>query len=238
MRLHNVALIFAGGVGSRMGGDVPKQFLEWNGKAVIIHTLEAFERCGMIDEIVIACKEEWINHTRELIHGAGLKKVVSIVPGGITALDSQYNGLREIKKRHSEAVVLIHDGVRPLVDECTIVRCIEGVLEYGSAITVTKAIETVIRVDEDGEITEILDRDLCRMAKAPQCFLLSEILGAHEKSIAEGSHTFIDSASMMRYYGARLHTVFGEQENIKVTTPSDYYMYLGISRAREEKNEE
>ena len=232
--MRNVAILFAGGVGSRMGSETPKQFLEWNGKAIIIHTLDVFEQCEKIDEIILACKEDWIPFTRELIEKEGLKKVVSIVPGGATALDSQYNGLKEARRLHpgEDVCVLIHDGVRPLVDEPTILRCIEGVEKFGSAITVTRAIETVITIDDNEEICEILDRSHCRMAKAPQCFRLSEILGAHEDAIACGKHEFIDSASMMMAYGHKLHTVMGEPENIKITTPSDYYMFLGISQSR------
>lgn len=230
----NVALIFAGGIGSRMGSDTPKQFLEWNGKAIIIHTLNIFESHPNIDIIVIACKEEWIDYTGELIRKEGIKKVVSIVPGGATALDSQFNGLKEIKRLfpEDEVAVLIHDGVRPLVDAATVTRNINSVWKYGNAITVTKAIETVIKIDEEGSVKEILNRDSCRMAKAPQSFKLDDIITAHEKAIAEGKHDFIDSASMMIYYGHTLHTIMGEPENIKVTTPSDYYMFLGISKNR------
>lgn len=231
----NVALIFAGGIGSRMGSETPKQFLEWNGKAIIIHTLNVFEGHPEIDEIVIACKEEWIDYTKELIQREGIRKVASIVPGGVTALDSQFNGLKEIKRLYSEkeVAVLIHDGVRPLVDTATVKRNIDSVWENGNAITVTKAIETVIKIDEEGSVQEILNRDYCRMAKAPQSFRLNDIIATHERAIAEGKHDFIDSASMMIYYGHTLHTVIGEPENIKVTTPSDYYMFLGISKNRE-----
>ncbi len=233
----NVALIFAGGIGSRMGSDTPKQFLEWNGKAIIIHTLNVFEKHPEIDAIVIACKEEWINYTEELIQKEGIRKVTSIVPGGVTALDSQFNGLKEIKRLYpeEEVAVLIHDGVRPLVDTATIKRNIDSVWSNGNAITITKAIETVIKIDEDGSVQEILDRDYCRMAKAPQSFRLNDIIAAHEQAIAENKHDFIDSASMMLYLGHTLHTVMGESENIKVTTPSDYYMFLGISKNRAEK---
>ncbi len=233
----NIALIFAGGIGSRMGSDTPKQFLEWNGKAIIIHTLNVFERHPDIDEIFIACKEDWIDFTKELIQKEGISKVVSIVPGGKTALDSQYNGLKKIRQIHpnGEIAVLIHDGVRPLVDTETVKKNIDSVWKFGNAITVTKAIETVIKVNENGSVEKILNRDYCRMAKAPQSFKLDEILSAHEKAIAEGKHDFIDSASMMIYYGYTLHTVMGQPENIKVTTPSDYYMFLGISKNREDK---
>ena len=233
----NIALIFAGGIGSRMGSETPKQFLEWNGKAIIIHTLNVFENHPDIDEIVIACKTDWIGYTGELVAREGIKKVVSIVPGGETALDSQYNGLREIKRLHpkEDVAVLIHDGVRPLVDADTIKRNIVSVWANGNAITVTRAIETVILADDGGAVGEILDRNYCRMAKAPQSFRLDDIIGAHEKAISEGRHDFIDSASMMMHYGYTLHTVMGEPENIKVTTPSDYYMFLGISKNRTEE---
>ncbi|MGM9614977.1 MAG: 2-C-methyl-D-erythritol 4-phosphate cytidylyltransferase [Oscillospiraceae bacterium] len=234
--MRNVALIFAGGVGSRMGADTPKQFLKWGGKTIVIYTLEVFEQHEGIDEIVIACKEDWMDYLQDLIRQAGLKKVVSIVPGGATALDSQYNGLTEIKRLHPEEkiAVLIHDGVRPLVDAATIQRNIDSVWRYGNAITVTNAIETVIRVDGSAKVQEIMDRDYCRMAKAPQSFLLDDILQAHEDSLKAGSHTYIDSASLMSAYGHELHTVEGKPENIKITTPSDYYMFMGILAGQQE----
>lgn len=231
----NIALIFAGGVGLRMGNEIPKQFLEWNGKAIIIHTLNVFEKHPDIDEIVIACKEDWIDYTNELIQKEGLKKVSSIIPGGLTALDSQLNGLKEIKRLHptEQIAVLIHDGVRPLIDEVTIKRNIDAVWKLGNAITVTKAIETVIVIDDNGLVQEILDRNFCRMAKAPQSFMLDEIIEVHERAINLGKHDFIDSASMMAYFGKTLHTIIGKQENIKITTPSDYYMFCGILRDKE-----
>lgn len=235
--MKNVAVVFAGGVGARMGSETPKQFMEWNGKAVIIHTLEVFEKAEDIDYIILACKQDWISYTEDLIKKAGIKKVIRIVSGGETALDSQYNGIRMAKTlfQHEPICVLIHDGVRPLVSLDTIRKCVQKVKEVGNAITVTPAIETVITIDNNGDVDKILERSSCRMAKAPQCFLLDDILAAHERAKQDGTHrNFIDSSSMMIHYGHELHTVIGEEENIKITTPSDYYMFLGISRAREE----
>lgn len=232
-----VAVVFAGGVGSRMKNEgMPKQFLEWNGKAIIIHTLEVFETQENVDAIVVVSKEEWIDYTNELIRNASLQKVVAVVPGGNSALDSQYRGLLEVKRRYGDqnVAVLIHDGVRPLVDHATIQRNIDSVRENGSAITVAKAIETVIQVGDDG-IEGIMDRGSCRMAKAPQSFLLDQILDAHTMAIRDGRHDYIDSASLMMAYGYRLYPVDGEPENIKITTPSDYYMFLGISRNRDQQ---
>ena len=233
--MKRLAVIFAGGVGARMNNSkTPKQFLEWNGRPILIQTLDVFEQTDLIDGIVLACKAEWIDHTQNLIKEAGLQKVLSIVPGGESALDSQYNGLAEAKRLfpNEDVTVLIHDGVRPLVDKATIERNIESVETKGSAITVTPAIETVM-VTDNGSINRILNRSECLMAKAPQSFKLDDILSVHDRSKAEGTHNFIDSASMMMHYGYTLYPVLGETENIKITTPSDYYMFTGIIKNRE-----
>ena len=233
--MKRIAVIFAGGVGARMNNSkTPKQFLEWNGRPILIQTLDVFEQTDLIDGIVLACKAEWIEHTQNLIKEAGLQKVLSIVPGGESALDSQYNGLAEAKRLfpNEDVTVLIHDGVRPLVDKATIERNIESVETKGSAITVTPAIETVM-VTDNGSINRILNRSECLMAKAPQSFKLDDILSVHDRAKAEGTHNFIDSASMMMYYGYTLYPVLGETENIKITTPSDYYMFTGIIKNRE-----
>ena len=224
--MKRIAVIFAGGVGARMNNSkTPKQFLEWNGRPILIQTLDVFEQTDSIDGIVLACKAEWIDHTKNLIKEAGLQKIVSIVPGGDSALDSQYNGLTEAKRLfpNEEVTVLIHDGVRPLVDRETIERNIESVETKGSAITVT----------DNGSINRILNRSECLMAKAPQSFKLDDILSVHDRAKAEGIHDFIDSASMMMHYGYTLYPVLGETENIKITTPSDYYMFTGIIKNRE-----
>lgn len=237
--MKRIAVIFAGGVGSRMKNDkMPKQFLEWNGKPILIQTLAIFEAEPYIDGIVLVCKADWMDYAKALIEKEGLQKVVSVVPGGETALDSQYNGLLETKRLYGvdNVTVLIHDGVRPLVDSSTIVRNIRSVESKGSAITVTPAIETVM-VTDDGEIKTILNRQQCLMAKAPQSFRLGDILSVHDTSIAEGIHDFIDSASMMMHYGYPLYPVWGEPENIKITTPSDYYMFTGILKNRESGGE-
>lgn len=237
--MKNIAVIFAGGVGSRMGNSIPKQFLEWNDKAIIIQTIEVFERVEAIDGVILVCKNEWIDYCKGLIKKANLKKVLSVVAGGSTALDSQYNGIKEIKRlfENEKVITLIHDGVRPLVTKETILKNIESVKKYGNAITVTPAIETVITINQTENVDRIIDRSKCRMAKAPQSFWLDDILKVHEESISEEKHNYIDSASMMMAYGYRLHIIEGEMENIKITTPSDYYMYLGISKERSTQND-
>ena len=162
-----------------------------------------------------------------------LKKVKAIVIGGKTAFDSQYNGLRKAEELFdADSIVLIHDGVRPLVDAETISKNIASVKQHGTAITVTPAIETITVKAEAGQIGEIIERSKVEMAKAPQSFYLKDILEAHEKANRDGLD-FIDSATMMQHYNYTLYTVEGSQENIKITTPSDFYMFRALVDARE-----
>ena len=232
----NTALIFAGGPGKRMNSKaVPKQFLMLYGKPLIIYTLEKFENHPEIDGIVIACLEAWIPQMKKYCQKYEITKVRAIVPGGASGQESICNGLRSISSMYSKSdLVLIHDGVRPLVDPNTISNCIDCALEKGNAITVTPAIETIFLDNEkDGQVGRIIDRKQCLMARAPQCFRVGDIMSAHEKAIAEDKGDFIDSASMMKHYGHRLYTVEGRAENIKITTPVDFYMFRAIIDARE-----
>lgn len=233
----NIAVIFAGGIGKRMNSRaLPKQFLKLYGKEIIIYTLEHFEDHDQIDKIVVACVEEWIPFLKELVEKYRLKKVAKIVPGGKMGQDSIYAGLKAAEEvgNPEHNVVLIHDGVRPLINEKVITECIECVKENGNAITVAPAIETIITVNDEKQIQNVIERSQCLMARAPQCFYLEDILKAHECAIQADKHDFIDSASMMRYYGHSLSVVEGPMENIKITTPMDFYTFKGLFEAREQ----
>lgn len=231
----NIAIIFAGGTGQRMNtASKPKQFLELHGKPIIIYTLEHFQNHPEIDGAVLVCLKSWIGYCKELLTKFHITKVKAIVPGGKSGQESIFNGLETAYKLFPEdSVVLIHDGVRPLINEQIISDDIACVLEKGSAITVSPAIETIVMRQEDGHVGEIVDRSRCEMAKAPQCFYLKDIYSAHLKARAEGLNSFIDSASIMKYYGFNLSTVVGPAENIKITTPSDFYVFRAIIDARE-----
>jgi 2-C-methyl-D-erythritol 4-phosphate cytidylyltransferase len=235
--MSNVAVIFAGGTGQRMNTRTwPKQFLELHGKPIIVYTLEAFDSHPEIDGIVVVMLESWIDYMQELIRKFNLKKVKKVVPGGASGQESIYNGLCAAAQFYGEDdIVLIHDGVRPLIDEETITANIRGVEERGTAITVTAAIETITMKDETGAVGTIIDRSKCGLARAPQSFRLGPILGVHNKirQDPEASGGFIDSASLMKHYGYKLYTVQGMPENIKITTPSDYYIFRAMVDARE-----
>lgn len=231
----NIAVIFAGGTGQRMNTKtLPKQFLELHGKPIIIYTLEHFQRHRQIDGIVLVCVEGWIDYCRELLEKYRITKVKAIVPGGETGQGSIWNGLHKAMEIFpQDSIVLIHDGVRPLIDEEIITKDIECVQKNGSAITVSPAIETIALRQDNGEVGEIIERSRCQLAKAPQCFYLNEIVEAHKKAQGENRSDFIDSASLMLHYGHSLFTVEGPTENIKITTPSDFYLFRALLDARE-----
>lgn len=234
----NIAILFAGGSGSRMNSrELPKQFLSVHGRPVITQTAKLFQDHEAIDCIVVSCIEEWINYCAKVLEEARITKVCSIVPGGQTSQESIYNALKVASNiaDSQDSMVLIHDGVRPLIDSATISVNIESVKSYGSAITCVEAKETLVTT-EDGEIiSDVTDRRTMRVARAPQSFWLKDILNAHEQAIAEGRNDYIDSASLMHRYGYPLHIVMGPNENIKLTTPDDYYAIQAILNSRENR---
>lgn len=231
----NVAVVFAGGTGQRMNTRTkPKQFLELHGKPILVYTLELFQQAPSIDGIVVVMIENWIQFTEDLVEKYKISKVKSIVPGGKTGQESIFNGIAKAHEIYQgEGIVLIHDGVRPLVDVDTIEKCIICAKVNNNAITVSPATETVALITNDGGVGKILPRKDCQMAKAPQCFDLDKIYNNHLRAQAEGRMDFIDSASLMQFYGEKLYTVVGPPENIKITSPSDFYIFRAIVDARE-----
>ncbi|MDD4760703.1 MAG: IspD/TarI family cytidylyltransferase [Bacteroidaceae bacterium] len=232
----NVAVIFAGGSGRRMNaGARPKQFLELHEKPIIVYTLELFDRHPQIDAVYVACIEGWISYMERLVDKYALHKVRAVVVGGETGQDSIFNGLQaaaEDCKNVDSTVVLIHDGVRPLINAQTISDNIHEARRCGSCITCVPATETFVVREADGNIN-IPSRQDCLIARAPQTFMLGDILQAHQHARQEGYHNYIDSLTLMKHYGARIGTVVGPMENIKITTPTDYFIFKAIVEARE-----
>lgn len=233
----NIAVIFAGGVGSRMNSkDRPKQFLDMYDKPIIIRTLDHFDKHPMIDAIAVVCIESWIPFLYDLLYKFRIGKVSKVVPGGKTGQLSIYNGLRAAKEiaRDEKSIVLIHDGVRPLINEKLITDNIESVKKYGSAITTAKVKETILVVnEEDSSIDYVPSRVNSRVAKAPQSFWLDDILLVHNQALSKGETEWIDSCTMMQEYGFKLHLIDGPSQNIKITTPEDFFTVRVILESRE-----
>ena len=232
------AVIFAGGVGSRMkGASIPKQFLELGGKSIIAHTIEHFENHPEISGIVVVSVASGIEKMKHIVEVERFKKVLGIVPGGETGQDSIFEGLDKLANLgvvNDASVVLVHDGVRPLIDRETIDACICSVRSRGCTATVAPAAETIIE-EVNGVVARVVDRSRCKLARAPQAFYFNELYSAHLDARKNGKHDYIDSISLMADYGYVIHTVEGPIDNIKITTPRDFYSYKGFVDYKEMK---
>ena len=213
--MMNIGVIFAGGVGRRMNTKgKPKQFLEVHGKPIIVHTIDIFQNTEAIDAVVVVCVSDWLDYMNNLVERFNLTNVKAVVAGGETGQMSIFKGLEAAEQLATDdAVVLIHDGVRPLINEEVINANIQSVKETGSAVTSVRAKETVVLVNDSSKISEVVDRTRSFIAKAPQSFYLSDILSVERDAISKGITDAIDSSTLMGMYNRELTIVEGPYEN-------------------------
>lgn len=230
----NIAVIFAGGVGKRMGNtELPKQFMEISDKPIIIHTLEVFEKNKDIDGIIIASVEGWIDYLNNLLKHYNITKVKAIVPGGETGQMSIFNGVKKAYELYpSNSVVLIHDGVRPFIDDELISLNINNAREKGSSISSVLATETFVLTNENNDILSVPERKNSLIAKAPQTFILEDIYNVHLQAQKDGIFNSIDSCTLMNLYNKKLSVVMTDYDNIKITTPKDIVLAESIYNRR------
>jgi len=234
----NIALIFAGGVGSRMGASLPKQFLKINGKPILVHTVELFQCHEDIDVIYIATIEDYIPYVEKLVKLYDLNKVADVIGGGDSAQDTIYRLLQRAKKDYAgDSIVLLHDGVRPFVDMEVITRNIEGVKANGNAITSCPAYETIMVSEDHDAISSVTIRDNTFLGQAPQSFRLDDIIEAHDKirQRPEGYKDMVDACTIIRTLGGTCHLVEGNRGNLKITTPEDVYTFKAFLQYREDR---
>lgn len=215
-------LIFAGGVGARMKSkEIPKQFLTVEGKPIIIHTLENFSNHSMVDNIVVVCLESWIDELKYQIEKYSVKKVVGIIPGGKTGFQSIHNGLERIAETsNDDDIVLICDGVRPMLSEELITTCIEDTKIYGTAVPVTPSIDSVLYSEDGVKCSKNMERKNIYITQAPQGYRMKIIMDAHAEAMEKGVES-VSSGDLMIELGHEIHIFKGIRENIKVTTPED-----------------
>ena len=214
--MHKYAIIVAGGKGERMGAKTPKQFLELNGKPILIHTLEKFKTTFPAIEIIVALPENQIEFWEGIFHSYKLPKVRhQIVKGGQTRFHSVQNALKLVKE---ESVVAIHDGVRPLVSPETIKRCFAQAEEYGNAIPVVEVVDSLRHYSKQEKTNEAVSRSCYKIVQTPQCFTSELILSAYEQDFDK---LFTDDATVVEKLGETINLVPGNRENIKITTAED-----------------
>lgn len=227
------AVIFAGGVGARMKSvEIPKQFLEVDGKPIIVRTLEHFENHPMVDNIVVSCLEAWIDDLKKLTDKYHITKIKAIVPGGKNGHGSIHNGLVEVNKEAlPDDIVLICDGVRPLLSESLITNCINTAREFETAVPVTPSIDSVLESKDGSTCNHSLPRGEMFITQAPQGYTMRKIMWAHDEAEKRGIENPISSSELLIELGEKVNIFIGDRDNIKVTTPEDlrflraYYYY-------------
>ena len=207
------AVIVAGGTGTRMGAAVPKQFMQLNGKPVLLHTIETFLRAYADLQIILVLPASFEEQGRQLILQSAAPSRVQIVLGGTTRFHSVQNGLKQINEA---SVIFVHDGVRCLVTESLIRRCYEQTILKGNAIPAV-AVNDSIRMVE-GNKTKVVDRNKLRAVQTPQTFRSNILLAAFEQPYNEA---FTDEATVAEAAGHEIFMIEGEKENIKITLPAD-----------------
>lgn len=211
--MKKIALILAGGKGSRMKNDIPKQFLLLKNKPVLYYTIKAFTKAFEKIEIILVLPEEHISKGKEIIDGYFNHSRISITAGGRTRFHSVQNGLALINE---DSIVFVHDGVRCLLTSDLIKKCYDAAVEYGTAVPVVECSDSVRLLTANGN--KILDRNKIKIIQTPQTFHSKILLPAYKIDYKD---KFTDEASVVEAYGLAINLIEGEKNNIKITTPAD-----------------
>ena len=228
-----IALIIAGGSGQRMHQDIPKQFLTVNEKPVIVYTMEAFQNHPEIDAIAVVCIAGWENVLSAYARQFNITKLRYIIPGGENGQSSIRNGVFELEKHFDkDDIVLIHDGIRPMVSADIISDCIVKTRQYGNAITVIPCAEAMLMTEDHIISTGAYPRDQLKRTQTPQGFKLGDICQLHRDALAAGITNSVASCTLMIEMGKQVYFSHGSEKNIKLTTVEDLDIFKALLLAR------
>lgn len=233
----NIAIIIAGGSGQRMGESIPKQFIKVYDKPVIVYTLESFERHEMIDLIEVVCIDGWHDILWEYANQYNITKLKWVTRGGESAQESIRNGVFNLKdKCNPEDNIIIHDGIRPLVDTEVLNDVIDKCNEYGNGVTSLPYNEQIFVIDDEKSTTKYIPRETLRRVSTPQAYKMDKLIWAYEKAFKEkvGIYGSSYANTMMVELGERLYFAKGSDKNIKLTTKDDLEIFKGYLAAKKE----
>lgn len=228
--LATVALVLAGGTGSRVGSDAPKQLLVVAGRTILEHTLAVFEASPHVDEVVVVMAPGWVTAAEAVVTAAGFGKVSAVIAGGSTRNESTALGLDRLGAR--ECNVLVHDAARPLVDERIIADCVAALRTVTAVNVVTDSVDTIVEV-HGGVVTGVPDRARLRRVQTPQGFRAATLRAAYALAAADPGFTSTDDCAVVLRYlpGEPVHVVEGSPHNIKVTYPVDLLLVEQLLRS-------
>lgn len=235
--MKNIALIIAGGVGARMGQDIPKQFINVHDKPVIVYTMEAFQKHLEIDAIEVVCLDGWHDVLRAYAKQFGIAKLENIVSGGKNGQDSIRNGLMDIYERYREDddIVLIHDAIRPMLLPEIITDNIKVCREYGNAITVVPCTAAMLKTYDSLSSEEQVARDNLKITQTPQAFFIKDIVDAHKEALEKGITNSVASCTMYIELGRKLYMSKGSEKNLKLTTTEDIEIFKALLQAKKDE---
>lgn len=234
--MKNIVLIIAGGVGARMGQDIPKQFINVYDKPVIVYTLEAFQKHPSIDAIEVVCLDGWHDVLWAYAKQFGIAKLENIVSGGKNGQDSIRNGLYDIASRHngSDDIVLVHDAIRPMVSNDIISDNIRVCRQYGNAITVVPCTAAMLKTFDSLSTEEQVPRENLKITQTPQAFFLQDIIAAHKEALEKGITNSVASCTMYIELGRKLYMSAGSEKNLKLTTAEDIEIFKALLNAKKD----
>lgn len=234
--MRNHVILLAGGIGSRVGGPMPKQFLSLNDKPVIVHTLENFERNSNIDGIIIVCVKDWIPHLKEILLEYKISKVCEIVEGGETGHDSTRNGIFALRsKLTKDDYVIIHDAARPILPQMAINSMLNVAHEKGNASLAIPCYETVIYTNDGKSGDKELDRNSIMRVQTPQAYNYGLMLELYERAEKENKHDFVYADLVLVHYGLPVYFSKGFTNNIKITRKEDIPLCKALMNFSEEE---
>lgn len=231
----NVALILAGGSGSRTEQAVPKQFISIYEKPIIIYTLEAFQKHSMIDEIIVSCISGWQDVLKGYARAYGITKLRWVVEGGENGQSSARNALLTLEPHCKEDdIVVIHDAVRPLISQEIITDCIQKAREFGSGLSAVTCQETIMKTQDGESSNDGIDRKDIMRVQTPQAYLFGKALWAHKEALNRGIFNAVYTNTLMLELGEELHFSLGSNKNIKITTLEDIDMFKALYTTKRE----
>ena len=227
--MANIALIIAGGVGTRMHQDIPKQFLSVNDKPVIIYTLEAFQNHPDIDAIYVACLSGWQEILKAYIKQFNITKAVTIIEGGKNGQDSIRNGVYAIAENYREEdLIMVHDAIRPMLSADIISENIVKCKKYGNAITVIPCMEAMLKSEDEIESSESILRNSLFRAQTPQTISVGEAVKLHKEALEKGITNSVATCTLLLELGRKVYFAKGSELNLKITTTDDITIFKAL----------
>lgn len=234
--MANIAILTAGGTGTRTHQDIPKQFLNVNNKPILIYTLEAFQHHPNIDEICVVILEGWEQILWAYAKQFNISKLKYVTLGGATGQESIYNGLKAIRKDHSDQdIVVIHDGNRPMVSQDVITDNLVKQKKYGSAVATIPCTEVVFVSDDGIDSDRSIPRENLQRTQTPHSYYLGDLWNAHLMAQEKGIHNMAASCALMEALGKKTYFSKGSEKNLKITTVEDIEIFKALLNARKDE---